>query len=128
MIACLYVLVSPRLCRISAKKACLSFLVVQLQLPSSTPVISSACNACSFLAYIYVLHTKFTAYATFYQSENCLCIKLVHSLHLTEFTANPTNTDCIRVFPKVTTESHSLRQGSSSFRCLPSSIFSPLQL
>ena len=25
-----------------------------------------------FCSYIYVLHTKFTAYATFYHSENCL--------------------------------------------------------
>ena len=46
---------------------------------------------------------------------------LMESMHLTEFTANPTTTDCTRVFPKVTTESYSLRQGSSSFRCLPSS-------
>ena len=37
LIAYLYVLVSPRLCQISAKKACLSFLFVQLQHPSSTP-------------------------------------------------------------------------------------------
>ena len=128
LIAYLYVLVSPSLCRISAKKACLSFLAVQLQLPSSTPLISSACNACFFFVYIYVLLTIFSAHATFYHSENCLWIKLVHSMHLTEFTANPTTTDCTRVFPKVTTESHSLRQRSSSFRCLPSDLFSPLQL
>ena len=74
LIAYLYVLVSPRLCRIRAKKACLSFLIVQLQHPSSTPLISSACNACSFLVYIYVLHTNLTAYATFYHSEHCLWI------------------------------------------------------
>ena len=128
LIAYLYVLVSPRLCRISAKKACLSFFIVQLQHPSSTPLISSACNACSFLVYIYVLHTNLTEYATFYHSEHCLWINLVHSMHLTEFTTNPTTTDCRRVFPKVTTESHSLRQGSSSFRCLSSGLFSPLQL
>ena len=114
----MYVLVSPRLCRISAKKACLSFLIVQLQLPSSTPLISSACNACSFLVYIYVLHTKFTTYATFRHSEHCLWINLVHSMHLTEFTTIPTTIGCTRVFPKVTTESHSLTQGSSSFRCV----------
>ena len=128
LIAYLYVLVSPRLCRISAKKACLSFLIVQLQHPSSTPLISSACNACSFLFYIYVLHTKFTAHATFRHSEHCLWINLVRSMHLTEFTTNPTTTDCTRVFPKVTTESHSLRRGSSSLRCLPSGLFFPLQL
>ena len=93
---------SPRLCRISAKKACLSFLIVQLQHPSSTPLISSACNACSFLVYIYVLHTNLTAYATFYHSEHCLWIYLVHAMHLTEFTINPTTTDCTRAFPKVT--------------------------
>ena len=55
LIAYLYVLVSPRLCRIGATKACLSFLINQLQLPSSTPLISFACNACSFLVYIYIL-------------------------------------------------------------------------
>ena len=52
--------------------------------------------------YIYVLHTNLTAYATFYHSEHCLWINLVHSMHLTEFTTNPTTTDCTRVFPKVT--------------------------
>ena len=102
LIAYLYVLVSPRLCRISAKKACLSFLIVQLQHPSSTPLISSACNACLFLVYIYVLHTNLTEYATFNHSDHCLWINLVHSMHLTEFTTNPTTTDCTRVFPKVT--------------------------
>ena len=102
LIAYLCVLVSPRLCRISAKKACLSFLIVQLQHPSSIPLISSACNACSFLVYIYVLHTNWTAYATFYHSEHCLWIKLVHSMLLIEFTTNLTTTDCTRVFPKVT--------------------------
>ena len=65
---------------------------------------------------------------TFYHSDHCLWINLVHSMHLSEFTINPMTTDCIRVFPKVTTESHSLRRGSSSFRCLPSGLFSPLQL
>ena len=64
--------------------------------------ICSSCNACSFFVYIYVLHTKFTPYATFYHSEHCLWINLVHSMHLTEFTTNPTTTDCTRVFPKVT--------------------------
>ena len=44
-------------------------------------------------------------------------------MHLTEFTTNPTTTDITRVFPKVTTEYHSLRQESS-----PSGLFSPLQL
>ena len=52
--------------------------------------------------YIYVLHTNLTAYATFYHSEHCLWINLVHSMHLTEFTTNPTTTDCTKVFPKVT--------------------------
>ena len=46
LIAYLYVLVSPCLCRISAKKTSLAFLIALLQLPSSTPVICSACNAC----------------------------------------------------------------------------------
>ena len=52
--------------------------------------------------YIYALHTNLTAYATFYHSERCLWINLVYSMHLTEFTTNPTTTDCTRVFPKVT--------------------------
>ena len=64
--------------------------------------ICSSCNAWSFFVYIYVLHTNLTAYATFYHSEHCLWINLVHSMHLTEFTTNPTTTDCTRVFPKVT--------------------------
>ena len=64
--------------------------------------ICSSCNAWSFFVYIYVLHINFTAYATFYHSEHCLWINLVHSMHLTEFTTNPTTTDCTRVFPKVT--------------------------
>ena len=119
----MYVLVSPRLCRISAKKACLSFLIVQLQLPFSTPLTSFACNACSFVVYIYALHTKLTAYATFYPSEHCLWINFVHSMHLTELTKKHTTADYTKVFPKVTTESHSLRRESSSFRCLPSSLF-----
>ena len=55
--------------------------------PSSTPLISSACNDCSFLIYIYVLHTNVTAYATFCHSEHFLRINLVHSMHLTEFTS-----------------------------------------
>ena len=71
--------------------------------------------------YNYVLHTKFRGHATFYHSENCLWIKLLHSMHLTEFTANPMITDCTRVFT-------SLRQGSLSSRCLPSGLFSLLQL
>ena len=90
--------------------------------------ICSSCNAWSFFVYIYVLHTKFTVYATFYLSERCLWINLVHSMNITDFTTNPTTTDSTRVFPKVTTESHSLRRGSSSFHCLPSGLFSPLQL
>ena len=60
--------------------------------------ICSSYNAWSFFVYIYVLHTNLTAYATFCHSEHCL----VHSMHLTEFTTNPTTTDCTRVFPKVT--------------------------
>ena len=76
--------------------------------------------------YNYVLHTNLTAYATFYHSEHCLLINLVHSMHLTDFTTNSTTTDCTRVFPKVTTESHSFRRGSSSIHCLPSGLFSPL--
>ena len=99
---------SPRLSRISAKKACLSFLIVQLQYPSSTPLISSACNSCSFLDNIYVLYTNVTAYATFCHSEHFLRINLVHSMHFTEFTINP-----------FFQSPHSLRQGSSSFCCLP---------
>ena len=70
--------------------------------------IYSACNACSFLVYIYVLHTNVTAYATFCHSEHCLWINLVHSMHLTEFTTNPTTTDCTRVFPKVTLQNLNL--------------------
>ena len=99
---------SPCLCWISAIKACLAFLIILLQLPSSTSVICSACNACYSLVYIYVLHTILTACATFCHSQQCLWIHLVHSMHLTEFTTNPTTTDFTRVFPKVTTESHSL--------------------
>ena len=64
--------------------------------------ICSSCNAWSLSVYIYVLHTNLTAYATFYHSEHCLWINLVHSMHLTVFTTNPTTTDCTRVFPKVT--------------------------
>ena len=64
--------------------------------------IYSSCNSCSFLVYIYVLHTNVTAYATFCHSEHCLWINLVHAMHLAEFTINPTTTDCTRVFPKVT--------------------------
>ena len=41
LIPYLYVLVSPCLCRISAKKTCLAFLIVLLHLPFSTPVICS---------------------------------------------------------------------------------------
>ena len=61
-------------------------------------------------------------------SEHCLWINLEHSMNITDFTTNPTTTDCTRVFPKVTTKSHSLRRGSSSFHCLPSGLFSPLHL
>ena len=64
--------------------------------------ICSSCNAWSFFVYIYNLHTNLTAYATFYHSEHCLWMNLVHSMHLTDFTTNPTTTDCTRVFPKVT--------------------------
>ena len=83
-----------------------------------------------FFVYIYVLHTNLTAYATFNHSEHCLWINLVHSMHLTEFTTNPTTTDCTRVFPKVKDlqGSSDPPQGSSSFRCLSSGLFSPLQL
>ena len=90
--------------------------------------IYSSCNSWSFFVYIYVLHTNVTAYATFCHSEHCLWINLVHWMHLLEFTTNPTTTGCTRVFPKVTTESHSLRRGSSSFHCLPSGLFFPFQL
>ena len=61
LIAYLYVLVSPCLCRINAEKACLALIIVLLQLPFFTPVICSACNSCQSLVYIYVLHTKLTA-------------------------------------------------------------------
>ena len=67
-----------------------------------TGTIYSSCNSCSFFVYIYVLHTNVIAYVTFYHSEHFLRINLVHSMHLTEFTTNPTTTDCTRVFPKVT--------------------------
>ena len=48
--------------------------------------ICSSCNAWSFFVYIYVLHTKFTVYATFCLSERCLWINLVHSMNITDFT------------------------------------------
>ena len=130
---------SPRLCRIGAKKAFLSFLINQLQLPSSTPLISFACNTCSFLVYIYILHIKFTVHATL-----SLRALLVYLLYISQSTACGStcafnefyrfhnkrydHADSTRVFPKVTTESHSLRRGSSYFHCLPSGLISPLQL
>ena len=46
--------------------------------------------------YIYVLHTKLTAYATFFHLEHWLWIHLVYPMHLTKFTTNPTTTDCTR--------------------------------
>ena len=55
-----------------------------------------------------LLRTKLTTCATFCHSEHRLWIHSVHTMHLTNFTTNPTTTDFTRVFPKVTKESHSL--------------------
>ena len=125
-IAYLYVLVSPRLCRISAKKACLSFLIVQLQHPSSTPLISSACNACSFL----VCSTyKFDSICNILSLRALLVDQLSafnasHRVHNKPYDHRLHN----GISQSDSTESHYLRQGSSSFRCLCSGLFSPLQL
>ena len=80
--------------------------------------------SCLYLYSTYKIYG--TCNITVYLSEHCLWINLVHSMNITDFTTNATTTDSTRVFPKVTTESHSLRRGFSYFHCLPSGLFSPL--
>ena len=78
-------------------KNCTSKTISSSSGPAQYVLVIFCLYICIFCLYIY-----FTAYATFYHSEHCLWINLVHSMHLTEFTTNPTTTDCTRVFPKVT--------------------------
>ena len=63
-------------------------------------------------------------YTTFHHTGHGLWIHLVHSMHLTEFTTSPMTTDFTRVFPKVTTESHSLPE--TKIFLFPLLIFRPL--
>ena len=95
---------SPRLCRISAKKECLIYHRSSIFYSTYKFRLQLLLISCLYLCSTY----KFTAYATFCHSEHFLRINLVHSMHLTEFTINP-----------FFQSPHSLRQGSSSFCCLP---------
>ena len=88
---------------------CLQRLLIFLYI-CSTYKIDNICNILSRRA-LFV--DQLSAYYAYHRVHNK---PYEHRLHNT------------KVFPKMTTESHSLRQGSSSFHCLPSVLFSPLQL
>ena len=86
--------------------------------------ICSSCNAWLFFVYIYVLHTNLTAYATFYHSEHCLWINAFNASHRVR--NKPYDHRLHKgISQSDSTESHSFRQGSSSFRCLSSGLFFP---